>query len=226
MTQARWKWFGLGVFAAVLFVAWRLLPLDRWLEGFQSGIQSLGAPGGVLFGVVYVAAALLFVPGALLTLAAGYLFGLGWGVVIVSLASTAAAALAFLIARYVARARVQKVARRNAKFGALDRAIGKNDWKVVLLLRLSPLIPFSLSNYLYGLTSARFVPYVAASWVGMLPGTVLYVSLGAAGKSLAGGRARSPWEWALLVAGVLATAAVTVLLARVAKKELPKSSRA
>jgi uncharacterized membrane protein YdjX (TVP38/TMEM64 family) len=92
----------------------------------------------------------------------------------------------------------------------------------VALLRLSPLVPFSLSNYLYGLTSVRFWPYVATSWVAMLPATVLYVYLGAAGRTIGAGGKRSPWEWALLAVGLAATAAVSVLLTRVAKRELAK----
>lgn len=224
MTAARWKWIALGALVVGLFAAWRVLPLGQWLKDFQAWIEGLGPLGGVLFGLAYVVGALLFVPGAVLTIGAGYLFGLGWGVVVVSLASTAAAALAFLIARHLARERVETLARKNPKFAALDRAIGKNDWKVIFLLRLSPLIPFSVSNYLYGLTSVRFAPYVLASWIGMLPGTFLYVYLGAAGKSLGEKHEKSPWEWALLGTGLLATIAVTVILTRVAKKELGKTS--
>jgi uncharacterized membrane protein YdjX (TVP38/TMEM64 family) len=224
VTAARWKWIALGALVVGLFAAWRVLPLGQWLKDFQKWIEGLGPLGGVLFGLAYVAGALLFVPGAVLTIGAGYLFGLGWGVVVVSLASTAAAALAFLIARHLARARVETLARKYPKFAALDRAIGKNDWKVIFLLRLSPLIPFSISNYLYGLTSVRFAPYVLASWIGMLPGTFLYVYLGAAGKSLGEKHEKSPWEWALFGAGLLATIAVTVILTRVAKKELGRTS--
>jgi len=224
VTAARWKWIALGALVVGLFAAWRVLPLGQWLKDFQKWIEGLGPLGGVLFGLAYVVGALLFVPGAVLTIGAGYLFGLGWGVVVVSLASTAAAALAFLIARHLARERVETLARKNPKFAALDRAIGKNDWKVIFLLRLSPLIPFSISNYLYGLTSVRFAPYVLASWIGMLPGTFLYVYLGAAGKSLGEKHEKSPWEWALLGAGLLATIAVTVILTRVARKELGRTS--
>ncbi len=215
-----WKWVALGAGVAALFVAWRLLPLNDWLREFQDWISGLGPLGGVLYGLAYVAAALLFVPGILLTLGAGYIFGLAWGVVLVSIASTAAAALAFLIARYIARSRVEKLARGNEKFRAIDNAIGENGWKVVGLLRLSPLIPFSISNYLYGLTAVRFLPFVLASWLGMLPATFLYVYLGAAGKSVGEGGGRSPWEWALLGAGLLATVAVTVILTRLARKQL------
>ena len=216
-----WKWIALGAAAAGLFAAWRLLPVAEWLKTFQSWIAGLGPWGGVLYALAYVIAALLFVPGIVLTVGAGYLFGLGWGVVIVSLASTTAAALAFLIARYLARDQVERLARRHERFRAIDRSIGENGWKVVGLLRLSPLVPFSLSNYLYGLTSVRLAPYLLASWVAMLPATVLYVYLGAAGRSTAGG-GRSPWEWALLAAGLLATAAVTVLLTRMARARLRK----
>ena len=217
-----WGWLTLGAVGAALFAAWRLLPVSDWLKDFQDWIAGLGPWGGVLYGVAYVVAALLFVPGIVLTIGAGYVFGLAWGVVIVSIASTVTAALAFLIARYAARARVQGLARRNERFAAIDRAIGENGWKIVGLLRLSPLVPFSVSNYLYGLTSVRLLPYLLASWVAMLPATVLYVSLGAAGRSAGEKGGRSPWEWALLAAGLLATAAVTVLLTRMARKELRK----
>jgi uncharacterized membrane protein YdjX (TVP38/TMEM64 family) len=217
-----WKWLGSGAALLGIVAVWRLLPVKDCLEDFQGWIARLGALGGVLYGLAYVGAALLFVPGLILTLGAGYLFGLGWGVVIVSIASTAAAALGFLIARYLARQRVEKLARGNEKFQAIDRAIGENGWKVVGLLRLSPLIPFSISNYLYGLTSVRFLPFLLASWIGMLPATFLYVSLGAAGRSAGEKGSRSPWEWALLGGGLLATVAVTVILTRVARKNLER----
>ncbi|MEO8190438.1 MAG: TVP38/TMEM64 family protein [Acidobacteriota bacterium] len=215
-----WKWIGLGVAAVALFAAWRLLPLADWLRAFQDWIGGMGVLGGVVFGLAYVVAALLFVPGAALTLAAGLAFGIVWGTVVVSIASTMAAALAFLIARYAARERIQKLARGNARFAAIDKAIGENGWKVVGLLRLSPVVPFSLSNYLYGLTSVRFLPYLLASWIGMLPGTILYVAIGAAGHGSSKGK--SPIQWIFLGAGVLATAAVSIWLARVARKELKK----
>jgi uncharacterized membrane protein YdjX (TVP38/TMEM64 family) len=209
-----------------LFVAWRLLPVDEWVLGLQDKVARMGVPGGIAFALIYVAAALLLVPGAVLTIAAGVVFGVVWGTLLVSAASTAAAAAAFLSARYVARARVEKMAQRHEKFGAIDRAIREKGWKVVALLRLSPVVPFSLSNYMYGLTAVRFWPHILASWAAMLPGTVLYVSLGAAGRAAAqAGRSerRSPWEWALLAAGLAATVVVTVLLTRAARRELAKS---
>ena len=216
---------GLALGAIGLFALWRLLPAKEWLEGFSRWVAGLGALGGVLYALAYVGAALLFVPGIVLTIGAGVLFGLGWGMVIVSLASTSAAALAFLIARHLARKRVERLVQRDARFEAIDGAIAEKGWTIVALLRLSPLVPFSLSNYLYGLTSVSFLPYVAASWAGMLPGTLLYVYLGSAGRTLGAGGAKTPWEWALLGAGLAATAAVTVLLTRIARRQLAQNQK-
>jgi uncharacterized membrane protein YdjX (TVP38/TMEM64 family) len=215
-----WKGVAIGLGVAAIVVAARLLPVQEWLKSFETWVKGMGAAGMFLYGAVYVVAVLLFVPGIVLTLGAGFLFGLGWGIVLVSVASTLAAALAFVIARYLARGAVERLARNSPKFAAIDRAIGKEGWKVVALLRLSPLVPFSLSNYLYGLTSVRLGPYVATSWAAMLPATVLYVYLGAAGRTIGEKAPRSPWEWVFLGAGLAATAVVTVLLTRRARREL------
>jgi uncharacterized membrane protein YdjX (TVP38/TMEM64 family) len=217
-----WKLVMAGGVVVALVAAARLFPVGQWLTSFQDWVQGMGPAGMLLYGAVYVVAVVLFVPGLPLTLAAGFLFGLWRGILLVSAASTVAAALAFLIARYFARGAVEKRARKDPRFGAIDRAIGKEGWKVVALLRLSPLVPFSLSNYLYGLTAVRFGPYVATSWVAMLPATVLYVYLGAAGRTIGAKSARSPWEWVLLGLGLAATAAVTILLTRVARRELAR----
>lgn len=219
--KSRWRWIVLVLAAAALIVASRVLPMGDWLRLFQTWVAGQGPWGGVLYGAVYVFAVLLFVPGSVLTIGAGLIFGLLWGTVIVSAASTTAAAAAFLIARYLARDRVEALARRNEKFGAIDRAIREKGWRVVALLRLSPLVPFSLSNYLYGLTPVAFGPYVLASWIAMLPATLVYVWIGAAGKAVAAeGRGRSPQEWALLGAGFVATVVVTVMVARAARRQL------
>ena len=221
--SSRWRWIVLGVGIVALFVATRVLPVGDWLRGFQSWVAHQGLWGGVVYALVYTAAVLLFVPGSVLTIGAGLVFGLRWGTVIVSIASTTSAALAFLIARYVARDRVEARAKRNKKFHAIDQAIREKGWRVVALLRLSPLVPFSVSNYLYGLTPVGFGPYVLASWIAMMPATVLYVWIGAAGKAAAdagGGQGKSPQEWALLGAGLVATAVVTVMITRTARRQL------
>ena len=149
----------------------RALPLQAALLRLEQAARSLGGLGLAVYGLGYAAAALLFVPGSALTLGAGALFGLLPGLAVVSVASTTAAALAFLVARHLARRRVEALARSYPRFRAVDRAIAEGGWKVVALLRLSPAMPFSAGNYLFGLTAVGFWPYVATSWVAMLPAT-------------------------------------------------------
>jgi uncharacterized membrane protein YdjX (TVP38/TMEM64 family) len=207
---------------AAAALAARILPLASWLHELQDRVGHMGALGMALYAVVYWLGALLFVPGLVLTIGAGLAFGFVKAMLVVMVASNAAAATAFLIARHLARDTVEKAARKNPRFGAIDRAITNRGALVVLLLRLSPLIPFSLSNYLYGLTAVRFVPYLLASTVGMLPGTALYVYLGSAGRAV--GEKKTPGEWALLAGGLVATAAVTIVIGRAAKRELASAT--
>lgn len=152
--------------------------------------------------------------GSALTVGAGIVFGLGWGLLAVSLGSTTGAALAFLISRFVAREKIASMARNNENFRRIDAAIGEQGAKLVFLLRLSPIIPFNPSNYFYGLTAVKFWPYVLASWIGMLPGTLLYVYLGTVGRAglqAASGMdaGRTPLEFALLGVGLAATVGAT-----------------
>ncbi len=208
------------VLAGAVLLLMRALPLERLIGLAQGWIDGLGMWGPLALGALYVAAALLFVPGSLLTLAAGAIYGLALGTVIVSLASTTAVALAFLIARYAARDRVRAMVAQSPKLAAVDEAIGREGWKIVALLRLSPAVPFNLQNYLYGVTAVGFWPTVAASWVAMLPGTFMYVYLGSIGRTAAAGGATSPAEWALRGVGLAATVAVTVYVARLARRAI------
>jgi uncharacterized membrane protein YdjX (TVP38/TMEM64 family) len=216
-----------AIFAGLVLLV-RALPLETGIARLQAGVGELGLLGMVVFGLAYVVLALLFVPGSAVTLAAGAIFGLVRGMVLVSLASTTAAALAFLIARHLARHRVERLAARYPTFRAIDRAIGDGGWRVIALLRLSPAVPFSAGNYMFGLTAVGFWPYTLASWAFMLPGTFLYVYLGyagGAGLSAAGrGGGRTPGEWALLAVGLLATAAVTVYVTRLARRSLAQQA--
>ena len=220
------KWIAAALGAAAVVAAGRLLPGAGWTKQLEGWITGLGLAGYGAFYAIYVVAALLFVPGAALTIAAGFLFGLLRGTAVVSLAATTAAGLAFLIARHAARGPVEARARKDRRFAAIDQAIGERGWKIVALLRLSPAVPFSLSNYFYGLTAIRFGPYLLTSWLAMLPGTVLYVYLGAAGKAAARGEGRTPAENAYLALGLVATIVVTVYLTRVARKALKKAGAA
>jgi uncharacterized membrane protein YdjX (TVP38/TMEM64 family) len=223
-----WKWIGLAVVIIALFTAVRVLPITDWLARFNYGVADLGIWGVLLFILVYILAAVLFFPASILTIGAGFIFGLLLGTAIVSIAATAGAALAFLIARYLARDQIERQVANNSRFKRIDRAIGERGVKLIFLLRLSPLIPFNLSNYFFGLTAVSFWPYVLASWIGMLPGTLLYVYLGAAGKAGLSGAVgqpsgRSPWEYVFFGVGLIATLVVTFWVTRIARRELSKA---
>lgn len=178
----------------------------------------------VAFVLLYVVACVLLVPGSVLTLGAAAVFGFWRGLLLVSLGATLGATAAFLVGRHLARGWVRRRIAGNARFEAMDRAVAREGWKIVSLTRLSPVFPFTLLNYAYGLTSVSLCDYVLASWLGMLPGTVLYVYLGSLARDVAtagaGGRTRAPAEWALLAVGLLATLAVTVVITRLARRAL------
>ncbi len=178
-----------SVFAAVvgLLLVMSVLPVGEAIERLESWITSLGVWGPAVFAALYVVATVLMLPGWALTLAAGAIFGLWIGLATVSVGSTTGAAGAFLISRYLARDKITRRFGGHPKFRAIDRAVGEGGWKIVAMLRLSPVVPFNVQNYLYGLTAIRFWPAVLASWVAMLPGTFLYVYLGYAGRQAAGG---------------------------------------
>lgn len=220
-----WKWIAIAGGLIVLSVALSFLPIGEWVKSFTTWIEDLGVAGAFIFIGVYALAALLFLPGAIFTIAAGLVYGIVAGTAVAITGATLGAGLAFLAGRYLFRDRIKKVAGKNKKFGAIDEAIGQQGWKIVGLLRLSPLIPFNVSNYFYGVTAIGFWPYLLASFVGMLPGTLLYAYLGAIGQAgLSGGsKSYSPLQWTFLGIGLLATIAVTIFVSRVAKNALKKT---
>jgi uncharacterized membrane protein YdjX (TVP38/TMEM64 family) len=226
-TNKHWKLILLAVGLVVLSVAASFLPVSAWLKRFVDWFQDLGLPGAFIYIGTYAVAAVLFLPGAIFTIAAGLIFGVMAGTAVALTGATIGAAFAFLIARYLLRERIEQYAQKNKKFGAIDRAVGKEGWKIVGLLRLSPLIPFNVSNYFYGVTSVGFWPYVLASAVGMLPGTLLFAYLGAIGQATLGGggeKGHGPLEWTFLGVGLLATIGVTLFVSRVAKKALKEAA--
>jgi uncharacterized membrane protein YdjX (TVP38/TMEM64 family) len=191
---------------------------------FASWVEGLGFWGPLVFVFAYAAAVVAMVPGSVLTLAAGAIFGLVQGTIYVFFAATLGAALAFLVSRHLARSLVERRLQGNERFSAIDRAVGGEGRKIVFLLRLSPIFPFSLLNYALGLTRVGFWDYFVAS-LGMIPGTVLYVYYGKlAGDvaSLAGGAEveRGAEYWAVLLLGLAATVAVTAVVTRSARRAL------
>lgn len=214
----------LGILIVVL-----LIGLGRHfnMQELLGSIQRSGSWGPFVFIAAYVLACVLFLPGAILTLGAGALFGVFWGTAYVSLGSVLGATAAFLIGRYLVRDWVAKKIENNPKFKAISAAVTREGFKIVGLTRLSPIFPFNLLNYAYGVTGVRLRDYVIASWIGMLPGTVMYVYLGSlAGdlsKLISGGHTKTPFEWALYIVGLLAAVGVSLYVTHIARTALEKT---
>jgi uncharacterized membrane protein YdjX (TVP38/TMEM64 family) len=204
-----------------LFLAFRYLPLNAYLGRFLTIVESMGVWGPVLLAAAYVVATVLMVPGTILTLGAGFVFGVAVGFVTVSAGSVLGALCAFLVGRTLARGFVEQKVRENPKFAAIDRAVETNGFKIVLLTRLSPIFPFNLLNYLFSVTRVRTRDYFLASWIGMIPGTIMYVYLGSLVKNLAdlfsGDLEGGIGQKILFGVGLLATVVVTVYVTKIAR---------
>ncbi|HYU33758.1 MAG TPA: TVP38/TMEM64 family protein [Thermoanaerobaculia bacterium] len=186
-----------------------------YIPRFTAWVRSLGLWGPLAFILGYAVATVAFIPGSLLTAAAGAIFGLVQGTLYTFVGATLGASAAFLVARYVARRRVERMIAGDARFAAVDRAVGREGFKIVALLRLSPVFPFNVLNYALGLTRVRFLDYLLAS-VAMLPGTVLYVYYGKVAENFA----TSAGGWVTLGIGLVATIAVTTVITRLAGRAL------
>src|SRR5215470_110562 len=219
---SRWEWvLYVAAGIAIVFVL-KYFHIQDLLKAALDWIGKLGPWGPVIFVALYVVATVLFVPGSVLTLGAGAVFGVVLGSVCVSISATLGATAAFLVGRYLARDAIARKISKNEKFAAIDRAVADEGWKIVLLTRLSPVFPFTLLNYAFGLTRVKLGHYVLASWIGMIPGTVMYVYLGSLVNVSAGHRQRTTGEWVLYGIGLLATVVVTVFVTRLAKQALAK----
>src|SRR5213594_4638943 len=219
----------LAVILIALGLSMKFLPVREWLTDFNTWVGQMGIAGICIFIAVYAVATVLLAPGSILTIGAGFAFGLWKGFLAVSAGATLGASLAFLVARFIAREKIEAITRRNETFRKIDNAIGKRGAKLIFLLRLSPVIPFNLSNYFYGLTAVRFWPYVLASWIGMMPGTFLDVYIGAAGKAavsaVADGEAmKHGWQyWTFMSVGLVATIIVTIWVTKIARNALKRT---
>lgn len=218
------KWGLIAVGFILLIMLVRLLPVNEFLASFNDWVSRLGFTGYFVFGIGYVVATVLFLPGSVLTLGAGFIFGFLKGSIIVWVSATIGASLAFLVARYLLRRQITEKFGKSAKFRAVDSAIGERGGKIVLMLRLSPIFPFNMLNYLLGLTAVPFGHYVLASLVGMFPGTILYVYLGHVSKEslevAAGGGEQNPWQLVYLIVGLCVTLFVTLYVTKIARKAL------
>jgi len=226
----RWSLVAVLLVSAILVLVF--LPVRHYVQVLLDETQALGLWGVLVLIGVYVVAAVFFVPGSLVTLAAGFLFGVLVGSVVVSIGATLGAAVAFLIGRHLARDKVERKLASNSKFRAIDQAVGREGFKMVLLTRLTPIFPYNVLNYAFGLTGVSFRRYILASWIGMMPGTLLYVYLGSTAKDLtqifSGNLEGGVVQLALKILGLAATVLVTIAITRTARRSLrevvPESS--
>jgi len=211
---------------AALAVAAILLPVKEWLAGALAWTAEHRGIAWLIYMVLYVVATVGFLPGLILTIAAGVIFGLASGIALASVGSVLGATAAFFVGRTFARESISRRMEAWPRFRALDRALQERGFWIVLLTRLSPLFPFNLLNYAYGVTAVRARDYVIASWIGMFPATVLYVYAGSLAASLtaalSGDVETGRTGQVLLWVGLAATLAVTVLVTRLAGRALER----
>ncbi len=204
------------------------LPIKDWIRDLLEWTAAHRRTAWALYVLIYIVATVLFIPATPLTFAAGAIFGLATGSILVSLGSTLGATAAFFVGRSLARDWVSRKISGWPRFRALDAALGERGFLIVLLTRLSPAFPFFLLNYAYGVSTVRPRDYVLGSWLGMMPATVAYVYIGTLLANLAevfGGKAASVAQqgslrWVLLGLGIVATIAVTVVVTRLASRQL------
>ena len=207
-----------------------LLPLKQYLVNVLEWTQSLGAWGPIFVALFYIVACVFFLPGSVLTLGAGFLFGVPVGLVTAWTGATVGACAAFIVGRTLARDWVASKVSGNPKFTAVDEAVGRQGFKIVLLLRLSPVFPFNFLNYALGLTKVSFGKYALASFIGMLPGGLMYVYFGSVARSLAdvaAGKVQGSWAGQVFFwLGLAATIVVAGFVTRLARKSLRDAEQA
>lgn len=208
-------------------------PVHEWMQALIIWIKASGAWGVAAFAAIYIVATVMLIPGSILTLGAGFVYGPLWGTLLVSPVSVIAAFVAFSLARGRLRPWVMKKVGGNTNFTVVDKAVGDQGFKIVMLLRLSPLFPFTFLNYALGLTGVKARSYVLASFIGMLPATFLYTYLGSLVTSVTelanapkqgAEDAQSVFMWVGFAVTVVVTAYVTTLARRALREAVPQES--
>jgi uncharacterized membrane protein YdjX (TVP38/TMEM64 family) len=183
-------------------------------------IRDLGvwAPLGLI--ALLVLLCILCVPAVFLPIAAGALFGLGWGFVYTWIGVQLGASAGFFISRRLARDWVARRLGSQPLLSALEEAVALEGWKIVGLLRLAPGAPYFLLNYLFGLTRVPYRDYAWATAIGSIPGVLFFTYLGSLGHLAIEGRLRSLWDWSVYTLGLAALGLASALVAHRARRVL------
>jgi uncharacterized membrane protein YdjX (TVP38/TMEM64 family) len=207
---------------AAIVVAYHFLPIGTWLKAFQTYVKNLGALGYLLYIAVYAICVVAFIPASILTLGAGAIFGFIGGTIVVVIGATIGATLAFLLARTVMRKRIASMTESNKKFRALDQAIANEGMKIVFLVRLAVVFPFTWVNYAFGLTAIPLWRYVLATFVGIIPATAAFVFASSAATKAATGGTSNIAKIVYIAGGVVAII-VSVMIGRIATKAIARA---
>jgi len=220
---------GLVLFAALFFVASRFLPIADWLAQVQQKVMHLGAWSAIWYPVLYACCNVLLLPGGLLSIGGGFFFGLWWGFFIILVGNVTGAAISFFLSRWIGRRWLRRKLLRNATLEALEPAVEREGWKIILLSQLHPLFPTSLLNYLYGLTTIRFRTCILWVAIGQAPGLFLYAyvgTLGQLGLNLLRGKSHPRiieyWVWG---GGLLLAVIVLALLGRISLRLMQEAEK-
>lgn len=214
----------LFILIVLLFVISITANTREYLVYILNRVHELGWIGILIYMGIFTVGTVFFFPGSVLKLAGGLFFGVFRGLIIVSISATLGATFAFLVGRYIAREWVEKKVKDNATLNAIDRAIGEEGRNIVGLVRLTPLIPFNLINYVFGVTRISLGQYVKSTWIGMLPKIFMYVYIGSLAGSLSTLRENNlreqPFQWVLYSVGLIVTIVVIIQLTRIAHRTL------
>lgn len=221
---------GLLIVSLALFFLSRIYPVADLLAEVQARVMHWGAWSAICYPLLYACCNVLLLPGGFLSLGGGFFFGLWWGFLIILVGNVGGAAISFFISRWIGRRWLHRRLMRNATLEALEPAVEREGWKIILLSQLHPLFPTSLLNYLYGLTQIRFRTCMLWVAIGQAPGLFLYAYLGTLGQlglNLVRGvnhpRALEYWLWG---GGLALSIVILALLGRIALRLLKEAEEA
>ena len=231
MSQIRraicWQLAALLTVTVLIAVISRYFPIVDFIEALQTRVMGWGAWGAVCYPLLFAVCNIFLLPGGVLAVGGGFFFGLWWGLLIVFAGNLIGAAISFASSRWVARQWFQRKLSKNPTLRALEPAVERESWKIILLSQLHPLFPTSLLNYLYGLTRIRFGTYMVWASIGRAPGLFLYVyvgTLGQLGLKLMRGRSQPRvieyWTWG---GAFVTTALLMLVLGRIAYRAIQTS---
>ena len=220
---------GLMLVGALFLIASRFFPIADWIALVQQKVMHLGAWSAIWYPILYACCNVLLLPGGLLSIGGGFFFGLWWGFFIILVGNVTGAAIAFYLSRWIGRSWLRGKLRRNATLVALEPAVEREGWKIILLSQLHPLFPTSLLNYLYGLTNIRFRTCILWVAIGQAPGLFLYAyvgTLGQLGLNLLRGKSHPRmieyWVWA---GGFFLSVVILILLGRISLRLMQEAEK-